>query len=725
MTFLLELKDIGKADRRVVGGKAFALSRMVQAGMRVPRAVCITTRAYDAYMAATRLSDHVAFELFRKSLDEMRWEEVWDTALRIRSLFLKAPIPADLRDILLPYLSNRFGETEVSVRSSAPGEDSARKSFAGLHDSFLNVRGASAILEHVHLVWASLWSDRSILYRKELELDARKSRMAVVIQEMVFGERAGVAFGRNPMDPKEAIVEAVYGLNQGLVDGTVEPDRWVIKRDTEEIVSHVAVLRKESVKPLKEGVSLVPLASELREQPPLSTDEVLEVYALTKQAESLFRTSQDVEWTYRGNVLFALQSRPITTLRNKTGDIRHWYLSLHRSLENLKALRGKIETELLPDMDRNAVEMAAKDLTMLSELELAKEIEHRKDIFDHWQQIYREFCIPFAHGMRLFGQVYNDRVKPEDPYEFMALLKGADMVSVHRNNALRNLADWIERYPDIASKLREGRLDDCDEHFVRAFRQMMLRFGGLTWGGQQFGANQAQVIALLLEMVGGHRKTVFSEAEKRAELEHVYLSKFSKAEKTFARELLDVARASYQLRDDDNTYIGKIEGELLAAVREGARRKKMQFGDKMVMEDTGRVTAALKGVAMPPSNKTNVGMLEEGDFLLRPRQLIGQPAGPGVASGIARVIRNPSDLFNFKSGEILVCDAVDPNMTFVIPMAAGVVERRGGMLIHGAIIAREYGLPCVTGVRNAASQINTGDAITVDGFLGIVVVGER
>ena len=157
MTFLLELKNIGEADRRVVGGKAFALSRLLQAGMRVPRAVCITTRAYDAYMEATGLSDQVSFELLRKPLDEMRWEEVWDTALRIRNLFLKTPIPGDLRQALLPAVAERLGETEVSVRSSAPGEDSARKSFAGLHDSFLNVRGASTILEHVHLVWASLW----------------------------------------------------------------------------------------------------------------------------------------------------------------------------------------------------------------------------------------------------------------------------------------------------------------------------------------------------------------------------------------------------------------------------------------------------------------------------------------------------------------------------------------------------------------------------------------
>jgi pyruvate,water dikinase len=89
---------------------------------------------------------------------------------------------------------------------------------------------------------------------------------------------------------------------------------------------------------------------------------------------------------------------------------------------------------------------------------------------------------------------------------------------------------------------------------------------------------------------------------------------------------------------------------------------------------------------------------------------------------MARVVRQHLDLQDFKHAEILVCDAVDPNMTFVIPLAAGVVERRGGMLIHGAIIAREYGLPCVTGIPDATSLIHTGDEITVDGYLGIVTI---
>jgi phosphoenolpyruvate synthase/pyruvate phosphate dikinase len=110
-------------------------------------------------------------------------------------------------------------------------------------------------------------------------------------------------------------------------------------------------------------------------------------------------------------------------------------------------------------------------------------------------------------------------------------------------------------------------------------------------------------------------------------------------------------------------------------------------------------------------------------FEIKPRQLVGQPAGPGLSRGKARVILQHTDLAEFKSGEVLICDAVDPNMTFVVPLASAVVERRGGMLIHGAIIAREYGLPCVTGIPDATALIHTGDEITVDGYLGIVTVG--
>jgi pyruvate,water dikinase len=105
------------------------------------------------------------------------------------------------------------------------------------------------------------------------------------------------------------------------------------------------------------------------------------------------------------------------------------------------------------------------------------------------------------------------------------------------------------------------------------------------------------------------------------------------------------------------------------------------------------------------------------------RQLVGQPASPGVATGRARCIGGVEDLGRFRAGEVLVCDAIQPVMTHLVPLACAVVERRGGMLIHGAIIARELGIPCVNGIRRAVQVLEDGELLTVDGYLGIVTVG--
>jgi pyruvate,water dikinase len=207
------------------------------------------------------------------------------------------------------YLSDKT----VAVRSSAPGEDAAKTSFAGLHESFICITGAEAILEHIPLVWASLWSDRALLYRRELGLDVEKSTMAVVIQEMIAGDRSGVAFGMNPLDASQSVIEAVHGLNQGLVDGTIEPDRWVLRRRTGEILSYVAAPRDQALFFRDGRVRYIPLTKEKTETPPLEEAEIGEVFRLTRAAEELFDAPQDVEWTYRKESLLTLQSRPITS----------------------------------------------------------------------------------------------------------------------------------------------------------------------------------------------------------------------------------------------------------------------------------------------------------------------------------------------------------------------------------------------------------------------------
>jgi pyruvate,water dikinase len=308
--------------------------------------------------------------------------------------------------------------------------------------------------------------------------------MAVVVQELVRGEQSGVAFGRDPNDETRAVIEAVHGLNQGLVDGTVEPDRWLLERKSGRIISHLPAVRENRVVAHEGGVGTGPLPDELRNRPPLDETDILRVYSLLLNAEEFFGSSQDMEWTIKGSELFLLQSRPLTTVANEEkDDKRPWYLSLKRSFDNLKLLRKKIEEEILPSMISAADEMAEKDLTGLAELELRSEIIGRVDVYNSWVAVYWKDLIPFAHGIRLFGIAYNDSLRPKDPYEFMNLLAGTGMEGVERNRMLREMAALARSAPYPAENLRAGLADD--RRFQDLLLGFMARFGDLSCGTKQ------------------------------------------------------------------------------------------------------------------------------------------------------------------------------------------------------------------------------------------------
>ena len=728
MNWILSAAQVSPEDRNRVGGKGYALAKLAAKGFLIPETLCLTVDTYNEFVLQTGLRERILLELHRKDFKEMRWEEIWDCATRIRNMFLRTPMPVEVEIRIRGEIAARFKDKSAVVRSSAPDEDDARTSFAGLHESYLNINGVDAILEHIRKVWASLWSDAALLYRQEIGLDVEKSSMAVVIQEIVAGDRSGVAFSQNPNDPSQAVIESVYGLNQGLVDGLVQPDRWILDRERKVIVSHSPADRDSWMVARGDGVELEPLPDSLASDPPLSSDEVATVFELAARAEENFKLPQDVEWTFRDEVLFVLQSRPITTLANESsGDKRGWYLSLHRSFENLKSLRHKIENELIPGMIAAAEGMAATDLSQLSDQALAQEINQRWEINHKWVNIYWEDFIPFAHGVRLFGQMYNDVMQPEDTYEFVDLLTQTEMASLERNRMLEELASRVRNSPRLAELLENGDHSRLDQEFLADLETFIQNFGDLSCsvtGGTECVQDAMPLFKILLEMAN-HPVSPLSKRKSNTSdnLKEKFLSHFDGEQQTRALELLYLARVSYQLRDDDNIYLGRIEARLLAAIQEARQRieKQQQAGGKdPVSEDLKKV---LDDLDHQPET-LNPYQIESGkSYEIKPRQLVGQPAGPGIARGKARVVHQHFDLAEFKSGEVLICDAVDPNMTFVVPLASAVVERRGGMLIHGAIIAREYGLPCITGIPDATTLIRTGDEVTVDGYLGLVTLG--
>ena len=150
-------------------------------------------------------------------------------------------------------------------------------------------------------------------------------------------------------------------------------------------------------------------------------------------------------------------------------------------------------------------------------------------------------------------------------------------------------------------------------------------------------------------------------------------------------------------------------------------------GAKVTEKAAGRIIVALRdrfaGEVVLPEETETERVTKSACPDETPRQLIGQPAAPGLETGKVRCIRSSEDLGRFQSGEVLVCDAIQPMMTHLVPLASAIVERRGGMLIHGAIIARELGIPCVNGIAGVVDLLKDGDLVTVDGYLGIVTVG--
>ncbi|MEA3375187.1 MAG: hypothetical protein U9R72_03175 [Chloroflexota bacterium] len=306
-----------------------------------------------------------------------------------------------------------------------------------------------------------------------------------------------------------------------------------------------------------------------------------------------------------------LQSRPITTpASGDRDDERRWYLSLRRSFENLQALRQRIEGELIPGMIEEANVLAGQAVDHMSDEELAGEIDRRQGIYDEWVGVYWDEFIPFAHGIRLFGQVYNDALHPDDPYAFTDLLAGTEMASLARNRALEQMAATIREDPQLPGALRERLTHSGDAEIDEVFQQRMdgfvSRFGDLSCamtGGTRCGEASDALIKILLEMAShldtnerGSTPPSTSSREardrSRSAMRDEYLDQFEGQERERAAELLDLARTSYQLRDDDNIYLGRIEAELLIAVEEGRQRLEKRDGPGTGWKDVGALGGA-------------------------------------------------------------------------------------------------------------------------------------
>src|SRR5215208_3307321 len=322
MTYTAWFDEISKEDIPLVGGKGANLGELSRAGLPVPSGFVVTTTAYDAFVEASGIKGEVvALASVPPTEDPAAFEEV---AEGIRALFSGGKVPEEMADeIRAAYQElSEDGETPVAVRSSATAEDLPGMSFAGQQETYLNVRGAEALLEGVKNCWASLWTARAMAYRARQAIDPATVSLGVVVQRMVESEAAGVMFTANPSNGRrdQATISAAWGLGESMVSGSVTPDSIVVEKGSGRVLSREISDKQVMTVYSENGTEQRPVPEARCRQAVLDDGAAAELVRYGKRIEELYGTPQDIEWALAGGEFFVVQARTITALPEPMAD---------------------------------------------------------------------------------------------------------------------------------------------------------------------------------------------------------------------------------------------------------------------------------------------------------------------------------------------------------------------------------------------------------------------
>lgn len=301
------LADFGADDLLLAGGKGANLGELIRQGFAVPTGFVVTTAAYAALLAESGVGAEL--ERLLATFNDASQAP----GAQIRDLFTHAEIPDAVRtEIAAAYAA--MGGGPVAVRSSATAEDLPGAAFAGQQDTYLNVVGEEALLQAVLDCWASLWTDRAISYRQRQGIDQRQVSIAVVVQEMVQAETAGVMFSANPVTGErgEIVIDASAGLGEAVVSGLVTPEHYVLD-STGRVRAFTPGGHQLSIRSLAGG-GTEERAGTGTNRPALSDGHLEELARLALRSQGLFGRPQDMEWAVAHGRVYVLQSRPMTAL---------------------------------------------------------------------------------------------------------------------------------------------------------------------------------------------------------------------------------------------------------------------------------------------------------------------------------------------------------------------------------------------------------------------------
>lgn len=313
-SYVLSFQEINKTQLLLVGGKGLNLGKLSQIyGIQVPEGFCVTTEAYQKALEQN--------ETFHALLDQLTMLKVEDRvqvreiSRKIRKIIMEVEIPSDVVKAVAHYLSQFGDEHAYAVRSSATAEDLPHASFAGQQDTYLNITGKEAILRHISKCWASLFTDRAVIYRMQNGFDHSQVYLSVIIQRMVFPQASGILFTADPITSNRKLlsIDASFGLGEALVSGLVSADCYKVQE--EEIVDKRIATKKLAIYGRKEGgTETKQIDPEQQKTQTLTEQQILQLARIGRQIEAYFGYPQDIEWCFVDDTFYLVQSRPITTL---------------------------------------------------------------------------------------------------------------------------------------------------------------------------------------------------------------------------------------------------------------------------------------------------------------------------------------------------------------------------------------------------------------------------
>jgi len=317
-------EDLGRDVVDSAGGKGANLGELIKAGIPVPSGFVVLTRAHERFMAETGAAGDIAPYLARlPSEPKHQYEEISGV---IRGIIQEKEMPGDIGDAVrreYEKLSGRPGMADlaVAVRSSGVAEDAAFASFAGQFDTYLNVKGEKELVRSIKKCWASLFTAQAMSYRMEKGLPSDGGGISVCVQRMINARSAGICFTIDPVtgNPTRMVIEGGWGMGEGVVQGIVSPDRYIVHKETLELEAAIIGDKKIRIVLAENGTRQEEVPLDERNGPCLTSEEVRRLAEWAKAVEAHFGAPQDIEWVVDRDSpcpenLFFVQTRPVTVL---------------------------------------------------------------------------------------------------------------------------------------------------------------------------------------------------------------------------------------------------------------------------------------------------------------------------------------------------------------------------------------------------------------------------